>query len=248
MPLSRSQHQVVLEQNADSTEFCPNEGSSLLAVGTYELQPDRTTRLGKIYLYSLACNDVTDASPSHTTPDSGGSRYRLDTLSVTDTSGIFDLKWRAETGRADCGGMLAASLADGTVKLFDCSPQEQCSHRNAAAGAFNFSETASCRALSSGMALSVAWSGSGSQTRKSRVPGTDGEIEVEGGLQGVESDAGGSSSSCMLATSGSDGHVSVMQVCRRLCHDLWWLEGGHIIEQCFTLHNTTTLCEGLHGR
>lgn len=218
---------MVLEQNADSTEFCPNKGSSLLAVGTYELQPDRTTRLGKIYLYSLASNDPTDGSLTHITPDSGGSHYRLDTLSVTDTSGIFDLKWRAESGRRDGGGMLAASLADGTVKLYDCSRQEQCSDSETAAGAFKFSETASCQALSSGMALSVAWAGSGSQRRQSRLLGTDGEFQVEGGLHGVASNAGGSSgSACLLATSGSDGHVSVMQVCWRLSHELKRLPGG----------------------
>lgn len=199
---------MVLDLNADSTEFCPNEGSSLLAVGTYELQSDRITRLGKIYLYSLTDSDQISSNPP--CDSAAGSSYSLTSLTVTDTSGIFDLKWRAEQSRRDGGGVLAAALADGTVKLYECSSPELSGCSIATSDDACMSKMSSCHALSSGMALSVAWDNS-SQSGDCVGQSVSRAAAESTGVS--RSQHGGDSSNCLLAASGSDGHVSVMQVC-----------------------------------
>lgn len=216
---------MVLELNADSTEFCPNNDSSLLAVGTYELQSDRSTRLGKIYLYSLTDSDQTSSNPP--CDSATGSSYSLTTLAVTDTSGIFDLKWRAEESRRDGGGVLAAALADGTVRLYECSSPELSGCSGATANNACMSEMSSCQALSSGMALSVAWDCS-SQGGDCAVKSASSAAAVSAGGFGFQDGgvAGDScSSNCLLAASGSDGHVSVMQVCLLMSVRVWGLYG-----------------------
>lgn len=89
-----------LELNADVVEFCPvPELATLLAVGTYELVEQLQTRVGRLYLYEVCCQDI--------------SRASLKCHDVLEMSGVFDARWKSSTLEP----RLAVAAADGGVQI-----------------------------------------------------------------------------------------------------------------------------------
>lgn len=98
--------EITLDLNADVTEWCPVlHYHNILAAGTYELNEETKTREGLLYLYTLS-SDV--SSP------------RLEQQATHKLPGIFDLRWHRTSDKC----ILAASLADGSVRIFQKTPDD----------------------------------------------------------------------------------------------------------------------------
>lgn len=110
---ARLHQEILLELNADSTEYCPNkEYHNILAVGTYQLDEATQQRLGRLFLYQT--EGVQQAAETPECPP----EYRLALQHQQDIPGIFDLKWQpsvAGSGKP----ILGAALADGSLRLFE---------------------------------------------------------------------------------------------------------------------------------
>jgi diphthamide biosynthesis protein 7 len=132
---------VRLEGNPDSVEFCPEASAShVLACGTYTLDDERATRVGKLYLFSTRGSALTE-------------------LSCLEASGIFDLKWR----RSSPGNVpaMAQASSDGTVSVYSLREEEEenadCVSSEKGAGFALEKEFEVDCADSSAMCLSVDW-------------------------------------------------------------------------------------------
>lgn len=99
----------VLDLTADSTEFCPLPGlDNILAVGTYQLLEDRSTRIGKLYIYTVSA-------------DQSCTECAIELLTEVDVPGIFDMKWRPVREGSD-NACIALALADGRVSVANVEP------------------------------------------------------------------------------------------------------------------------------
>lgn len=142
-------HQVInLDLNTDVTEWCPTPNwQSVLAVGTYQLNQETKIRDGRLYLYNL-CSDGASPSPA----------LHLQQSTTLDMPGIFDLRWDTSSQSP----ILAAALADGSVRLFQHQALEEnmttdgsSLQGDRAAPPINLVPTASSPPLQDSMAVSV---------------------------------------------------------------------------------------------
>jgi hypothetical protein len=91
---------------ADVAEFCPTAPwQDVLAVGTYQLEEDASTRRGILYLLQVREGGV-------------GEPWTLKDLCSINLDGIFDLQWLPGGGAAGDRPRLAAALADGSVVVY----------------------------------------------------------------------------------------------------------------------------------
>lgn len=123
------QQALVLDFNADSTEFCPWHGPAarLLAAGTYQLDEPTQQRLGRLYLYAVTLGQATsDGEAAAESLHGSAPAAHLQPLQQMDMPGIFDLKWSpAAASQAPSAqqGYLGAALADGTLRLYRTAEQ-----------------------------------------------------------------------------------------------------------------------------
>jgi hypothetical protein len=139
-----SLHQeIITDYNADCAEFMPSTCSpDWLAVGTYQLEESTSTRIGRLYVYSLV------------------GQTTLTAASTLDVPGIFDLKWWQG---AASRWVVSLALADGTLRLIDTKlPKLEASFPQDLpdASSVALEEVSSCLGVSSGMALSLDWGSS----------------------------------------------------------------------------------------
>jgi hypothetical protein len=164
--MSKCHQELLLELNADCAEFCTvPEHHQWLAVGTYQLNETSSTRLGRLYLYSL--------QPWQQQQQQQQCHPQLQQLATLDVPGIFDLQW-AHTPSVAAAPCMGLALADGTLRLVTVQPasagtaqqqqqqqslvkqDEQQQMQPAAAAVLQ--EACSCQAVASGMALALDWS------------------------------------------------------------------------------------------
>jgi diphthine methyl ester acylhydrolase len=117
--------QITLDFNADVAEWCTQPSSTdLLAAATYQLDEATGQRQGRVYIYRLQGSfDARDCAPD----------FRLRQLTTTDMPGVFDLTWLQEASPDQTAApLLAAALADGSVRLFRCAHQDGTLHQRCA--------------------------------------------------------------------------------------------------------------------
>lgn len=148
--------ELLLPLHADVSEFCPaltpDPHSSLLAVGTYQLDETAGKRDGQLHLFRV--HDAAEDS-DHRSSCGIGEAPRLHRVAAPfDCSGIFDLRWMKSGG----AWVIGAALADGTVRLLS-TPAFDSSAADASASSSDaeLQQLAACRAVSSGMALALDW-------------------------------------------------------------------------------------------
>lgn len=168
---------IILDVNADSTEWCPWDGHhGLLAVGTYELDETNRERIGILHMYNLEDTSLLDSSMSSMQQDRHGScnvkpnEADVDTcldpppqislLQKLHLPGIFDLKW---SPTASSSQMLGAALADGTIRCYRLKEdaKEECPESIIGSDDI-LTELTRCHCFprrGGGMALSLDWQG-----------------------------------------------------------------------------------------
>lgn len=133
---------LTMPLNTDVVEWCPAPGlQRCLAVGTYQLDEASGQREGRLQLYTL-----------------DGSN-RLAPAAAVDLPGVFDLRWHPDPVGPP---LLAAALADGSVRLFavagaGAALEEACSTGNLS-GALAVSLDYARRAGEEGSTLAVSYS------------------------------------------------------------------------------------------
>lgn len=140
---SKTHQELVLDLNADVAEWCSfshlstSEGFStdcsearthILVAGTYQLDEEKNARQGRLYFYQLEGVD-------REAKGLFGSSPSLKELCTHDLPGVFDIQWlnskffkfsnEIANGGDSTTQMLAAALADGSVRIFEFSVLSQ---------------------------------------------------------------------------------------------------------------------------
>ena len=163
--MSSLHQEVVLNVNADSTEFCPISGlQNLLAVGTYELEETSQTRHGLLHLYVLG-TDSQASKPISAEPTDRDTSWQMQLLQKVPISGIFDMRWQHQ--HPAC---LLAACADGSLYLLSVE-QTTSSPQLVKQQAISISDDA--------MAVSLDVVGSGQDIVVSLSSGTVSSLQVQ---------------------------------------------------------------------
>lgn len=138
--MAKLHHEVVLDLQPDSVEWCPNLGlHNGFAVGSYQLNEATGARSGKLYWYEA-------------NPEVVGGMWQLQPGPESACSGIFDMRWAPPISQQPA--LLALALADGMLKLV--APPEGGNHSKERQGAGS-SLDLSCSVEAAGSSEQFGW-------------------------------------------------------------------------------------------